>query len=849
MIKRISMGFGLLVLAFLANLFGSAAAQPPDLEKLREKPIATGGGKVGELLRQWWKEGTAAGNAGDFYDNRDGDHSPLNLSPYPQLSAIKYTAEDVKLQKHWAGKGTIEPHVTFGNSSTSAPAHLGGSNPRSYYVFPKGLAFLHKQYISNNIYIYPEHRDHDPGHNGKGDGYGDLYPTNTPYLMISQGSSGSDQPFMRMLPVVLASFRPEVKKKLTETGLLMPTIQMLWRSTNKHLKDPQEYLTGKAHPTVFEGSWVDDLAMVQKAHALELKALPPMVQLRAVEEDKATNGVDFIDLANSEVLADTPACIARIHRSKAHTRRLVVSAESSFDVNKGKLTYTWVVLRGDSEKIKIVPKKDDQSVAEITVAWHDRRPVSPGSPLESNRVDIGVFVHNGTYYSAPGFVTVCTLDREARTYSQSGKILDIAHGMGETEIRGINWTKLFWHVGNKESPVAQLLAMENKAAFRELLDDGPFFMNSFRPSSNRLKCEWPLLMQLKAAKEAADQKESAKKELDLGRQAVTKGEKAINTALDAKEKALDDSPRHFLESRLSKLARDPLFTQTHADWLKERRTAANEPRIKALWQKLVRFGIANDKEILTPLLPGKTLAEAKWTKFERAQLEAFHASLLAELAFPGMLQVEYRGNYVDQRLSVPREWRDVYRYDAKGEAIGWTRYSAAGVQTFNHEGLLVVEKDAQGRCVKARTVRYVLDPPKTKGINTNHLRMTPGDMIVRYEFDGETDLRGRRAGTEAVKDEKMPMSDDDDLRARTPKPKASGTPPWQPSNRSDSCARRLPTLPRNCAPPRASWCWAAARRARRWRRRWNASLPINSIASKASSTFLPTLSSRYEKSA
>ena len=52
---------------------------------------------------------------------------------------------------------------------------------------------------------------------------------------------------------VLAAFRPEVKKKLTETGLLMPTIQMLWRSTNKQLKDPKEYLTGKAHPAVFEG--------------------------------------------------------------------------------------------------------------------------------------------------------------------------------------------------------------------------------------------------------------------------------------------------------------------------------------------------------------------------------------------------------------------------------------------------------------------------------------------------------------------------------------------------------------------------------------------------------------------
>ena len=67
-----------------------------------------------------------------------------------------------------------------------------------------------------------------------------------------------------MMPLVLAALRPEVKKKLTETGLLMPTIQMLMRSTNKQLKNSKEYLTGKAHPSVFEGSWVDELRWWRK---------------------------------------------------------------------------------------------------------------------------------------------------------------------------------------------------------------------------------------------------------------------------------------------------------------------------------------------------------------------------------------------------------------------------------------------------------------------------------------------------------------------------------------------------------------------------------------------------------
>src|SRR5579864_7307525 len=161
---------------FPVVLFGLISAQTPVKTKppeLAAKPITTASGKVGDLLRQWWKEGTAAGNVGDFYDNRDREHSPLNMAVYPQLQKITYSAEDLKFRRDWAAQRIVLPKVVFGNSSTSAPFLLGGSNPRHYYSSPRGLDILYQHYTHNNIYIYPEHRDHDPGHNGKGDGYGD----------------------------------------------------------------------------------------------------------------------------------------------------------------------------------------------------------------------------------------------------------------------------------------------------------------------------------------------------------------------------------------------------------------------------------------------------------------------------------------------------------------------------------------------------------------------------------------------------------------------------------------------------------------------------------------------------
>jgi hypothetical protein len=44
---------------------------------------ARGQATLAQLLRQWQADGTAAGNQGDYYDNRDRGHSELKLDPYP----------------------------------------------------------------------------------------------------------------------------------------------------------------------------------------------------------------------------------------------------------------------------------------------------------------------------------------------------------------------------------------------------------------------------------------------------------------------------------------------------------------------------------------------------------------------------------------------------------------------------------------------------------------------------------------------------------------------------------------------------------------------------------------------
>src|SRR5262249_15461096 len=109
-----------------------------------------------------------------------------------------------------------------------------------------------------------------------------------------------------------------------------------------------------------------------------------------------------------------------------------------------------------------------------------------------------------------------------------------------------------------------------------------------------------------------------------------------------------------------------------------------------------------------------------------------------------------RVNFVDRRLTAPKDWRDVYTYDAKGKLLGWTRYGGAKPQEFTPEGLLVLEKDAKGRPVKARTVRYAQGKPAPKSwVNDTPRRMHLGEEVVTFAQDGDTP---RVKSREKVKD-------------------------------------------------------------------------------------------------
>lgn len=354
-----------------------------------------------EILRDRAKAGRAAGNHGDLYDNRDRGHSVLDPALNPQLARTDYASEARAADIDYGlADRILFDRPTLGNSSTALTGPLfWRSLPRQAMTQSDGAGpfRLWQTAAANALYVYPAHKDFGPDS-------GDLFPANLPYILVSRGSSGSDKPFLEAVALAYAALRPETKAKAVEAGILVPTVQMIFRRSLRNVTSRASYLSGDAHPAAFEGFQINAARMVSLAGSIAADALPAEVRIRVESEELGTEGVDFFGQGLTEQLFDTPAAIGRIWRSQTGRRVMVVSAADSRDVNGRPLTFTWALLQGDAGKVRIEPL-DGGTRARITLDWQDPFRISEEVPLLTSRVDIGVFASNGVHDSAPAILS------------------------------------------------------------------------------------------------------------------------------------------------------------------------------------------------------------------------------------------------------------------------------------------------------------------------------------------------------------------------------------------------------------------------------------------------------------
>lgn len=646
--------------------------------------VTTRGDTVGRLLNLWFNEGSAAGLARLTYENRDGGHSRLNTAEWPQLRVYEPSGEDRKLGAAPGAAAAVRPFALIGNASMAAPADKGGSIPRLYETSPDGVAFLAKQYFNNNLFFYPSHQDHNAGWNGVG-GWGDLYPTNIPCVVISQGSSGTDQPFLRAFISAAAAFQPDIQRRLVSTHMLAPTLQALFRQSNRTVHTQQDYFTGAAHPPVFRGADIDEERFVRAAHNLTMFAIPPVVVLNVRSETPAVrNGRDYFEIPAiaSEAIADTPCVVARVFRGGAFRREMTVSARRSYDVNRHPLEFRWALLQGDARRVKIAPSADG-TTAGITVAWHPEIRSSAG--LASHRVDIGVFATNGLTWSSPAFITFYMLPNEMRQYRHDGRLEEICYERGNPDpglppSGDLRWLSL----GRKLAAGGRTFAGK---LLHETLPDAA--ANILIRAANELAGKQEHWRELSAEAREKPEADAALRELEVD-------------VLQRVESRMKDGTtvRSAVEKAMFAIAERPDLLIGNQDAIA---TAVKNSGTTA------DFAVAMERVMAFRLIAvsghGRCMlwrGRGELSAGDVALLRDFHLTLMALALYPEFLDRSNKPEFTDSRLTTPKVWRDLHHDDAQGRPAGWTRITDGREFEFDAEGRLLPD----GRGGPAVEVRY-----------------------------------------------------------------------------------------------------------------------------------------------
>ncbi len=387
-------------------------------------------GPYADIIQPWIEEGSAAGNAGDFYVNRDEDRTQVRYEAFPYLTPVLYSEEAVSVGTHLGAANGLFLNgftsiPTVGNSALTMRqgSPFWRSIPRMYAIDAAQNAVALRLAISNQLYLYDVTPDYHAAFKG------DLLISNTPqFIMTADTTSEKSNPIeaqqqmTELVLAALAAMEPETKQIMMQKGLMVQTMQRLLR---QHLKSEPGYLTAAAHPIAFDPAQIDGEALVRAAHTLRPVDLPPTFHIITRQETMPKQMVDYFDLFPSEGIADTPMCITRVHRGMNKTRKLTVEAASA----EPGIVFKWFLVSGEAEKVRIQPLTKTGTLVTLEVDHHG---LFKRNGMPTRRVDIAcVAVRKDGTVSAPAFVSIRNLGHERRSYHINGKIAEVDYTVPE----------------------------------------------------------------------------------------------------------------------------------------------------------------------------------------------------------------------------------------------------------------------------------------------------------------------------------------------------------------------------------------------------------------------------------
>jgi hypothetical protein len=352
-----------------------------------------------EQVNVWYQDGSAAGLSQDTFRSFDDGHSSIRKSAYPQM-----TFESPVASLGAPGENIFRPRATMGVQSYGSKgqsviearsravlrafcAAQGEVPPfqRSYRLF----------YENNFVFAAPAVGSYKPDK--------DTFAFLSPFYLHSIGASGTDSKLLKPLVYASAALPPALKTRMLRQGLFVPTMHYLFKShIAGDIKLPKAHVPAYALPDEaaddFEGSTPFLDGLLNSAHSLT--HIPPVCRMRVVSfAIEAEEGHDYGRKAYYE---DN---IYALSGALRHGQAFVLTVDLRFswtDRDLPPTEYFAAVLRGEAT-IESLNKED--SMLRIRIPW------LPTNNRTDLRTDLLLLVHDGTYYSAPAYISVRHIHR------------------------------------------------------------------------------------------------------------------------------------------------------------------------------------------------------------------------------------------------------------------------------------------------------------------------------------------------------------------------------------------------------------------------------------------------------
>jgi exonuclease VII small subunit len=182
---------------------------------------------------------------------------------------------------------------------------------------------------------------------------------------------------------------------------------------------------------------------------------------------------------------------------------------------------------------------------------------------------------------------------------------------------------------------------------------------------------------------------TVRREASNARKALKQARQAVDDILNEPNPLFANrSLRRRVKARIGQMADDPRFFIDHAQQLQAWAYASAGQSARAAFDKATKqikqLGILQqtgpNQYVLATVMAGDGPVEHRLSEYERYQIKRFHHVILTQLLYPKILKGRESKNFVDNRLTTPRQRRDVYRYSSEGKLTGWTRYEKGAVK-------------------------------------------------------------------------------------------------------------------------------------------------------------------------